>query len=194
MMTATAKPEMPRETSAMPNTSEPTSTPPAALARQADEQALRSIDHEINEWLFYYVQVFRDVDPVFGRMYDPMPPVQIREFVAAHYRELWTKVPDRLTRQRAEIQARLDGPTIEIRESAVLPPKEGKRRRGRPGGTDPREDKRIFDAWKSGAHKDYADLARNLRKSKRDIAKAIDRHRHRLARGAAKRRTNSPDR
>jgi hypothetical protein len=73
-------------------------------------------------------------------------------------------------------------------------PKEGKRRRGRPGDTDARADQKIWDAWRTGEHKDYADLARLLGKSAREVARAIDRHRHRRARGSANRRTKSPDR
>jgi hypothetical protein len=72
-------------------------------------------------------------------------------------------------------------------------PKEGTRRRGRAGDTDPKADQKIWDAWKTGQHKDYADLARYLEVSEKEVARAIDRHRHRLARASAKRRTNSPD-
>jgi hypothetical protein len=72
-------------------------------------------------------------------------------------------------------------------------PKEGKRRRGRHVDTDPAADKRIFDAWQSGEHKEYADLGRSLGMSSSYIAKAIDRHRHRLARDSARRRTNPSD-
>jgi hypothetical protein len=42
--------------------------------------------------------------------------------------------------------------------------------------TDPLEDKRIFDAWKTGRYKDYKDLARELHLERRDVKLAIDRH------------------
>ena len=72
-------------------------------------------------------------------------------------------------------------------------PQKGKRRRGRQVDTDPRADKQVFDAWQSGHHRNYADLARNLRMRRYEVAKAIDRHRHRVTRDAARRRTNPPD-
>jgi hypothetical protein len=53
------------------------------------------------------------------------------------------------------------------------------RTRGRPRDTDPKADQRIFDAWQSGQHKTYADLATALGKSKREVEAAIDRHRKR---------------
>jgi hypothetical protein len=72
-------------------------------------------------------------------------------------------------------------------------PQEGKRSRGRPGDTNPKADQQIWDSWRTGAYKKYADLARGLGRSAEEVAWAIDRHRHRRARGSAKRRTNSPD-
>jgi hypothetical protein len=56
-----------------------------------------------------------------------------------------------------------------------------KRKRGPKGPrTDPHEDARIFDAWKSGRFKDYADLARELHLKRRDVELAIDRHEKRI--------------
>jgi hypothetical protein len=52
--------------------------------------------------------------------------------------------------------------------------------RGRIPDTDSRDDKRVWDAWRSGEHKDYAALALALGKSKRDVKCAVDRQRHRL--------------
>jgi hypothetical protein len=46
--------------------------------------------------------------------------------------------------------------------------------------TDPKEDERIFSAWKSGHHKDYEDLARELNMKRLDVARAIDRHEKRI--------------
>lgn len=72
-------------------------------------------------------------------------------------------------------------------------PKGAKRRRGRPRDTDPKADQKIWNAWQTGEHKTYDDLARLLRTSEAEIARAVDRHRRRLERGSANRRTNSPD-
>jgi len=60
----------------------------------------------------------------------------------------------------------------------------GKKRRkcGRPTDTDPKADQRIFDAWQSGQHRTYEDLARLMGKKTREVSAAIDRHRKRLER------------
>jgi hypothetical protein len=68
-----------------------------------------------------------------------------------------------------------------------------KQRRGRPVDTDTKRDEQIWDAWHTGEHKNYADLARHLGTNESHVARAIDRHRQRLARSSAARRTNSPD-
>jgi hypothetical protein len=72
-------------------------------------------------------------------------------------------------------------------------PKGKLKRRGRPADTDAKGDKRIFEAWNTGQYKGYADLARELGKTEKEVSLAIDRHRKRLERGERKRRTNSPD-
>jgi hypothetical protein len=69
----------------------------------------------------------------------------------------------------------------------------GKSGRGRPSDTDSEADKRISDAWDSGAHKTEADLARELRIPEREVSLARERHRKRLKRAEEKRRTNSTD-
>jgi hypothetical protein len=56
------------------------------------------------------------------------------------------------------------------------------RKRGRPVDTDPKADKRIFDAWSSGSYKTYEELASVLRMNKSAVESAIDRHRKRLKR------------
>lgn len=59
-------------------------------------------------------------------------------------------------------------------------------KRNRPGrkpDTDPKEDKRIFDAWQSGQYKTYAELESELRLSKGEGKRACDRHRKRLPKG-----------
>ena len=57
-----------------------------------------------------------------------------------------------------------------------------KRNRGRPQDTDEAEDKRIYDAWKTGRYRKYADLAAEKAISPPDVKRAIDRHRKRLIR------------
>jgi hypothetical protein len=71
--------------------------------------------------------------------------------------------------------------------------KEGKRRRGRPRDTNPKADEKIWDAWSTGEHKTYGDLARLQGTSAAEVARAIDRHRRRRERASTERRTNSPD-
>jgi hypothetical protein len=66
-----------------------------------------------------------------------------------------------------------------------------KRGRGRPSDTDPEEDEKIFNAWKSSGYKVYADLALDLGKTEKEVAQAIDRHRQRLTRCSSNRRINS---
>jgi hypothetical protein len=56
-----------------------------------------------------------------------------------------------------------------------------KRPRGRKHDTDPKADKRIFDAWQSGSHQTYAELAGTLGMREREVKLAIDRHRKRQA-------------
>jgi hypothetical protein len=47
---------------------------------------------------------------------------------------------------------------------------------------DPKADKRIADAWTTGAYRKYADLARELGIEQREVSLAIERHRHRESR------------
>lgn len=58
-------------------------------------------------------------------------------------------------------------------------PKPKPKRRGREPDTDPKADKRIAEAWGTGRHKTYADLAHELGRPPLDVRRAIDRHRHR---------------
>jgi hypothetical protein len=77
------------------------------------------------------------------------------------------------------------------RGQAGLGQPEGGRERRRPGrrtDTDPRDDQRIADAWQSGQHKTYAELASALGRSEREVERAIDRHRHRV-----KKRRTAPE-
>jgi hypothetical protein len=53
------------------------------------------------------------------------------------------------------------------------------KRRGRKPGTDPKADRRIADAWRTGSYKEYKDLAREVGMSEREVGLAIDRDRHR---------------
>lgn len=56
------------------------------------------------------------------------------------------------------------------------------RKPGRPADTNPTEDRRIYDAWKTGRLKTYAELAAELRLPERDVRLALDRHKKRLSR------------
>ena len=64
-------------------------------------------------------------------------------------------------------------------------PKKSPRKGGRPPATDPKKDKGIYEAWKTGYYKGYADLAAKTRlaTNAQEVRKAIDRHRHRLSDG-----------
>ncbi len=59
-----------------------------------------------------------------------------------------------------------------------------RRRRGRPRDTDLQADRLIFNAWRTRQYKTYADLARELNKSTREVRAAIDRHRKRVERAS----------
>jgi hypothetical protein len=68
----------------------------------------------------------------------------------------------------------------DIRHSAPIEVAEPRRpRRGRPADTNQKEDRRVADAWRSGAYATYEDLARALNKTKREVELALDRDRKR---------------
>lgn len=54
--------------------------------------------------------------------------------------------------------------------------------KGRPVDTDPKEDEKLFNAWDMGNYYKYSDLARELGIGKKQVARAIDRHRQRVKR------------
>ena len=68
-----------------------------------------------------------------------------------------------------------------------------RRKRGRPIDTDLKLDKRIFDAWSTGSHRTYAELAKALGIPERDVPPAIDRERKRRKGNRRSRRKNSPE-
>ncbi len=70
-----------------------------------------------------------------------------------------------LCRELEELEARI-GPS--------------RRKKGRPVTTDPKRDKRWYQAWKSGEHKTYADCARALDVPEQELRRAIDRHEKRM--------------
>jgi hypothetical protein len=55
------------------------------------------------------------------------------------------------------------------------------KRRGRKSNSDPKADKRIWDAWKTRAHKTHEQLAVTLGISTPDAKHALDRHRKRTS-------------
>ena len=64
------------------------------------------------------------------------------------------------------------------------PEESGKQNRGRPTGTtknDPKKDKRLFEAWKTGAYKSKADVDTELGIPLGSTVSAVDRHRQKLA-------------
>ncbi|HKI36277.1 MAG TPA: hypothetical protein VKA46_30750 [Gemmataceae bacterium] len=68
----------------------------------------------------------------------------------------------------------------------------GKRRRGSKPRTDPKEDKRIAEAWDTGHYRTYEECGNALRMSKQQVKKAIDRHRHRPS-GKRRRHAQAPE-
>jgi hypothetical protein len=102
---------------------------------------------------------------------------------------------DRLRRAVAAIQMgirellrRLVGPIGTTPSGRTGLPRPKRRPGGRPKDTDPKADRRIAEAWQTGTHSTFADLARALGTNKRDVKLAIDRHRHRHRRLAGKAR------
>jgi hypothetical protein len=59
--------------------------------------------------------------------------------------------------------------------------KKQKRGRGRKPDTDPKADKRVWDAWESGEHEDLTALGNAFHMTKLEVRRALDRHRKRLA-------------
>lgn len=53
------------------------------------------------------------------------------------------------------------------------------KRRGRPKDTDPKADKRIWDAWHTGSYRKHEDLAKSLSTTARHAKAALDRQRKR---------------
>jgi hypothetical protein len=66
-------------------------------------------------------------------------------------------------------------PTGDTRKAA-----KPKRKPGRKPQYEAKKDKQIFDAWKSGRYRVYADLAQELHLKRRDVKLAIDRHKKRI--------------
>jgi hypothetical protein len=68
-------------------------------------------------------------------------------------------------------------------------PKRPKRPGGRPSDTDPKEDRRVAEAWRTGQYATYEQLANAIGKERRDVKLAIDRDRKRTGkRGSGKSR------
>ncbi len=72
-------------------------------------------------------------------------------------------------------------------------PPSGKKR-GRPRDTDPKADKRIYDAWKTGQYRKYSALACAIGITWREVKYAIDRHGKRLKKAAERARIIRPAR
>lgn len=73
----------------------------------------------------------------------------------------------------------LDTRTPKIPKGKKMPKK---KMRGAPQRYDPREDKKVFDAWKSRAYRTYAQCGRELGLTRKQVATAIDRHKQRARR------------
>lgn len=78
-----------------------------------------------------------------------------------------------------------NGQPVESEPRNATPEQAPKRakRRGRKPDTDPKEDRRIFDAWQTGLYPTYADLDNALNLPNGEGKRACDRHRKRLPKG-----------
>jgi hypothetical protein len=65
-------------------------------------------------------------------------------------------------------------------------------RRGRKPDTDPKDDKRVADAWSTGEYRTYEQCGSALGRTKKQVKDAIDRHRHRKT-GKNRRRPQAPE-
>ncbi len=79
--------------------------------------------------------------------------------------------PDVAPPAKPAVGKRVGEPATEMRK---LQPK-----RGRKPDTDPKEDKRIAEAWATGQYRTFADLERELELDKGEGKRAVDRHRKR---------------
>lgn len=81
--------------------------------------------------------------------------------------------------RRSEAQGRADLAQAcpKGRPRAVAKKRKGRRREG-----DPKRDRRVYDAWKSGSYKDYDEVGAALGLSHNEVAKVIDRVRKQEAR------------
>lgn len=77
------------------------------------------------------------------------------------------------------LQALVAGDTPTVGPKGKKAERQVKSKRGRKLETDPKEDKRVFEAWQTGRYRKYEDLARELRMTKDQVHNAIDRHRKR---------------
>jgi hypothetical protein len=66
-----------------------------------------------------------------------------------------------------------------------------KRKRGRKPDTDQKKDERLWDAWRSGEYKTLTELGKEFRMTKREVERALDRHRKRLPKG--RQRSRQPE-
>ncbi|MBL8800097.1 MAG: hypothetical protein JNM56_39810 [Planctomycetia bacterium] len=98
----------------------------------------------------------------------------------------WASLSDAVLVPLRDVQAMSDScgrqPAAKQAEGIAAPGKRAKRGRKPDPAIDPRQDRRIAEAWDTGRYKDYADLAREKHLTKHDIQLAIDRHRKREAR------------
>ena len=130
------------------------------------------------------IQVCRDWD---GRCFVRLPGGAVSvemDIETSHLRELAGAAnalpikPD----ESAGPPPKEDKDDTSLRRSPATP-KSRRRRGGRPPDTDPMEDRRIAEAWKTGAYGSHEDLAREFGMTKQEVKRALDRHRHRESGG-----------
>jgi len=111
-------------------------------------------------------------------------PIALRPTIAKYADALLASIREKLPAEKSV--ADCSGDSELAAELAVRRPdrRQAAPRRpgGRPSDTDHKADKRVFDAWKSGHYRTYADCARELNMSTEDVSLAVDRHEHRIRR------------
>lgn len=93
---------------------------------------------------------------------------------------------DGLKDLKAAYKQEIENAVVTMSERTDGPDGDGKtktkkkvKRGGRKQETDPKQDRRIAEAWQTGRYARYEDLAKEEKTTKREVKLAIDRHRHR---------------
>jgi hypothetical protein len=161
-------------------------TTPLGLRGMADLQGPNGrVDKGMPDWL-WMIPKFRELDQdgttakLWQKLLDECPAV----LVEAGLLPATDATPPARKPDDGEGKGGADPTPAQPKNSK--PPKD---KRGRPADTDPKEDKRIFEAWKKRQYKTQADCDRALGLPPGATYAAVERHRKRLDRRSKRRRT-----